>query len=330
MWQPIKKRTYFLFPLLVFSLFTPSHAEKKPLIRVSVLEFGTVNWTLATIKSNKLDIKNGFNLVIQPLASTQAGKISLQTNAADIIVSDWTWVARQRGMASDYLFAPYSSTAGAVVVNGQSTIRNIDQLVGKRLGIAGGPLDKNWLLLRALALKQGIDLDKDVEKIFAAPPLLNHLMQQGKLDALINFWHYNARLKADGYRQLFDTYDIIHQLGIDTKLPILGYVFRNSWARSQPTIINKFLSASRQSADLLCNSDEHWSAITPLTRTTDVATQVLHRQDYCNGRVKPLTATDSQSIADVYSILVDVGGEELVGPNKQLDLRLFWNESNEH
>jgi NitT/TauT family transport system substrate-binding protein len=322
------KKYWFLFSFFSCTFFTLSYAENTTPIRVSVLEFGTVNWTLTTIKSNKLDINNGFELIIQPLASTQAGKISLHTGAADIIVSDWMWAARQRSTASDYLFAPYSSTAGAVVVDGQSTIRDISQLVGKRVGIAGGPLDKNWLLLRALALKQGVNLDNDIEKIFAAPPLLNHLIQQGKLDALINFWHYNARLKADGYRQLLDTHDIIQQLGIDANLPILGYVFSQSWAHSQPTVINKFLSASRQAADLLCQSDQHWTAIVPLTRTTDIATQALLRKDYCNGRIKPLTAGDSQAISRVYSILSDIGGQDLVGPHNKLDLSLFWDESN--
>ncbi|MBQ0724689.1 MAG: ABC transporter substrate-binding protein [Cycloclasticus sp.] len=323
------KKYWFLFSFFSYTFFTLSYAGSTTPIRVSVLEFGTVNWTLTTIKSNQLDIKNGFELIIQPLASTQAGKIALHTGAADIIVSDWMWVARQRGMASDYLFAPYSSTAGAVVVDGQSTITDISHLVGKRLGIAGGPLDKNWLLLRALALKKGVNLDNDVEKIFAAPPLLSHLIQQGKLDALINFWHYNARLKADGYRQLLDTHDIIHQLGIDATLPILGYVFSQSWGNSQAIMINRFLSASRQAADLLCHSDQHWAAIVPLTRTADVSTQALLRQDYCNGRVKPFTPIDTQAIARVYSILSDIGGKDLVGSNKLLDSSLFWNESYE-
>ena len=327
--QQYGKKYWFLFSFYSCTFFTLSYADNTTPIRVSVLEFGTVNWTLATIKSNKLDIKNGFELIIQPLASTQAGKIALHTKAADIIVSDWVWVARQRGMASDYFFAPYSSTAGAIVVDGKSTITDISHLVGKRLGIAGGPLDKNWLLLRALALKQGINLDNKVEKIFAAPPLLNHLIQQGKLDALINFWHYNARLKADGYRQLLDTHDIIQQLGINSKLPILGYVFSQSWAHSQPAMINSFLTASRQAADLLCNSDQHWAAVTPLTRTTDENTLQLLRQGYCNGRTKAFTLSDNQAIARVYSVLSDMGGQDLVGSNKQLDLNLFWKESNE-
>ncbi len=46
-------------------------------------------------------------------------------------------------------FLPYSSTEGALMVPGDSPVRSVADLAGKRLGVAGGPLDKNWLLLRA-------------------------------------------------------------------------------------------------------------------------------------------------------------------------------------
>ncbi|PCI21710.1 MAG: ABC transporter substrate-binding protein [Piscirickettsiaceae bacterium] len=313
----------------IFCLFLSacSDAENKTAIKISVLKYGTVNWTLETIKNNELDKKHGFELIIQPLASTQASKIALQANAADIIVSDWTWVARQRGFSADYLFAPYSSSAGALMVAEQSPIKSISDLIGKKLGIAGGALDKNWLLLRALALEDGIDLDKGVEKVFGAPPLLNNLIQQGEIDALINFWHYSARLKAKGYRQLLTTHDSIHQLGINRTIPILGYVFRQEWANTHSTTLNSFLQASQQASNLLCTSEQHWKAILPLTRTNDLNTQKLLRNSYCKGRVKNFTDEDVRAIQDIYAILASTGGAKLVGSVKQLDRRLFWNNS---
>lgn len=296
-------------------------------IKISVLKFGTVNWTLETIKQNNLDKQHGFELVVQHLASTQAGKISLQAGAADIIISDWTWVARQRGFSSNYLFAPYSSSAGSLMVASNSPIKTIHDLTGKKLGIAGGALDKNWLLLRALGLTKGVDFDTQLEKVFGAPPLLNNLLQQGDLDALINFWHYSARLQAKGFRKITDTHNIIQQLGINKTIPILGYVFRESWATKHANNLNNFLAASRQAAKLLCHSDSHWQAILPLTRTDDPKTQQLLRDSYCKGRVESFTEQDKQAIADIYSILAETGGAKLIGPVKQLDLKLFWNEN---
>ena len=323
------RQPFFSIIFLTSLFFLPRLclADDRTPIRISVLKFGTVNWTLETIKNSQLDKKNGFELIIQPLASTQASKIALQAKAADIIVSDWTWVARQRGVSSDYLFAPYSSSAGALIVSKNSPIKSITDLVGMKLGIAGGALDKNWLLLHALATNDGIDLDKDVEKVFGAPPLLNNLIQQGKLDAIINFWHYSARLKAKGFREILSTHDSIHRLGVKQTVPVLGYVFRESWGNKNATALDKFLTASRQASNLLCTSDHHWEAILPLTRTDDAITQQLLRASYCEGRITNFTTEDKQAISDIYTILATTGGAKLVGSVKQLDPALFWNKN---
>jgi len=321
----INKKTSHFFTLVCYLfLSTTSLASASNEIRLSTLQFGTVNWTLQTIVQNQLDIKNGFTLKLQPLASTQATKIALQAGAADIVAADWTWVARQRGMSADYLFAPYSSSAGSLMVPAHSTIKSIQDLAAKKLGIAGGALDKNWLLLRALALKNGQNLDQDVNKVFGAPPLLNQLIKQGDIDALINFWHYSARLKAQGYREIINLHDIIHQLGINKTVPILGYVFHQQWAEKNTDTINAFLTANRQAGELLCSSDPHWQAILPLTRTSDPQTQQLLRTNYCAGRVMSFTEQDIQAIAQIYSILASSGGGKLVGSVKQLDPKLFW------
>jgi len=300
-------------------------AEGLAPIKISVLKFGTVNWTLETIKNSGLDKKNGFNLIVQPLASTQASKVALQADATDIIASDWTWVARQRGVTANYSFAPYSSSAGSIMVPKDSNIQSIHDLTGKKLGIAGGALDKNWLLLRTLALKNGTDLNKQADKVFGAPPLLNNLIRQNELDALINFWHYSARLKAKGYRKLVSTHDIIHQLGIDANVPILGYVFREEWANMHSKRLNAFLTASHEAAKLLCTSDEHWNDILPLTRTDDPTTQKLLREGYCAGRITQFTQQDKQAISDIYSMLHKIGGKKLIGSVETLDQRLFWD-----
>lgn len=316
--------TTFLILIVLLLFFSDGFAEGKTPIKIAALKFGTVNWTLATIKKNGLDHKHGFELIIQPLANSQAGKIALQANAADIIVSDWTWVARQRGLSIDYLFAPYSSSAGSLMVPPHSPLRSLQDLSNKKLGIAGGVLDKNWLLLQALALQENIQLPSNKNKVFGAPPLLNNLIKQGQLDALINYWHYSVRLKAEGYRELINTHEIIRQLGIDKTVPILGYVFKEQWAIKNANRLNQFLAASADATNLLCSSDKHWDAITPLTRTNDEQTQQLLRSHYCKGRITVFTEEEKKAIADIYSILAATGGEKLVGSVKQLDPQIFW------
>jgi NitT/TauT family transport system substrate-binding protein len=46
-----------------------------------------------------------------------------------------------------------------------STVTTLADLQGKKLGIAGGPVDKSWLVIRAAAAQRhGIELDQAVEK----------------------------------------------------------------------------------------------------------------------------------------------------------------------
>ena len=65
-------------------------------------------------------------------------------------VTDWLWVSRERGLGAKLTFYPYSSALGAVMVPAASPIKTLADLKGRKLAVAGGPIDKSWLLLLAL------------------------------------------------------------------------------------------------------------------------------------------------------------------------------------
>ncbi|RLA20727.1 MAG: ABC transporter substrate-binding protein, partial [Gammaproteobacteria bacterium] len=175
-------RGLFLATICLLTLPAQASAEK---MRIAALAYGTANWELETIQQAGIAKKLGLDLEITKVASPQAGKIALQADSADLIISDWIWVSRQRFNNINFTFAPYSSTHGALLVPANSAIHSLKDLSGKKLGIAGGGLDKNWILLRALAVqKLDLDLDNSVDKVFGAPPLLNQQLIQGRLDAL--------------------------------------------------------------------------------------------------------------------------------------------------
>ncbi|MEW8585861.1 MAG: ABC transporter substrate-binding protein, partial [Candidatus Thiodiazotropha sp.] len=150
-------------------------------LRVGVLQFGTVNWEMDVILRHQLDSEYGFAIKIVPLSSKSANSIALQGGAVDVIVSDWIWVNRQRAAGKDYTFFPYSLTVGGLYVRPDSAVQQLSDLKNLKLGVAGGPVDKSWLLLQAFGRKQGLDIATAVEPAFAAPPLLNQLMLKGDL-----------------------------------------------------------------------------------------------------------------------------------------------------
>src|SRR3977135_1061406 len=132
----------------------PSRASER--IRLAVQKTGTFAWELAVIRAHGLDSQANLAIEVSELASPEAGKIALRAGSADIIVSDWLWVSRERGLGAKLTFYPYSSALGAVMVPDSSPIRALADLKGKKLAVAGGPIDKNWLLLQASLKQDGI------------------------------------------------------------------------------------------------------------------------------------------------------------------------------
>lgn len=293
-------------------------------IKVGVLEYGTVNWELDVIRHHGLDKARGFTLEVQPLASDQATNVALQGEAVDAIVDDYLWVSRQRNDGQLLTFIPFSSTVGALMVPPDSDIQSLADLPGKKVGIAGGPLDKSWLLLQGLAAKRhGIDLAAAVEPVYGAPPLLNEKALTGELDAVVNYWNYAARLDARGYRELASVEEAIAELGVASVPPQLGYVFFESFASENPELIAAFAEASREAKKLL-QGDAEWERIRPLTRAEDDATFEALKRRFRAGIVEHWGEKERADAAEVYAVLAELGGEQLVGGATELAPGTFW------
>ena len=302
-----------------------SFAAEKTTIRIGVQASGTLEWELAALQDDPQVKSADFQLEIQHVANAEAGKIALQSGAVDMIVSDWIWVSSLRATGADFTFYPYSNTSGALVVAEKSPIQTIKDLKGKRLGIAGGELDKNWLLLQALAQKEQLDLNASVEKTFGAPPLINEQIKQNRVDAVLTYWHFAARLEAQGYRQIIDGRGILKGLGIAENVPSIGYVFKQSWAESHKQAINSFFKAGKEAKNRLCTSDAAWQKVIPLTQTEDVAIQTKLRQGYCEGGIEQWGEKEQQAAGRIYTMLRRLSNNQLTGKSENLQPGTFWS-----
>ena len=293
-------------------------AQELGTVKVGVLAFGTVNWELDVIRTHGLDKERGFVLEVQEFGSGEATNVALQGEAVDAIVDDYLWVSRQRASGQMLTFVPFSSTVGGLMVPPDSGIEGLADLKGKKVGVAGGPIDKSWLLIQGLAAKRhGMDLASDVEPVYGAPPLLNEKVEDGELDAVLNYWHFAARLEGKGYRQLVGVEEAISELGVESVPPQLGYVFHQSFADANPELIAAFADASRAAKDLL-KSDEEWERIRPLTRAEDDATFEALKRRFREGIIEQWGEAEQADAADLYTILAELGGEELVGGATEL------------
>jgi NitT/TauT family transport system substrate-binding protein len=295
-------------------------------VRVGVLKFGTVNWEINTIRHYQLDKKNGVELDVVPLAGNEATRIALLSGAVDIIVSDWLFVSRQRAEGMPLAFFPYSTSVGAIMVPPDSDIATLADLTGKTIGVAGGPLDKSWLMLRGLAKgKAGFDLAGQTTQAFGAPPLLAEKLRQGELDAALNFWHYNARLEAEGFRMLVSAQEAAVSLGASGEISAIGYVFNETWANENVESVLGFVQASRDAKALLNTSDEAWGRLRSMMKANDEVVFDTLVKRYRQGIPSRPIAEEEADTARIYDYLAKIGGEKLVGKAKAMMPGTFWS-----
>lgn len=323
MQRPIK----LVLPLLLsLSGLAEAAVPAEPEIRIGTLAFGTLNWELAVIRDQGLDKSHRVSLSPVTLAGAEAGKIALQGGSVDMIVGDWIWVAQQRGRGMDFSFSPYSTSHGALMVPADSPIHGLADLKGKRLGIAGGGLDKNWLLLLALAEKtQGLDLDRAVEKTFGAPPLLNQELLGGQLDAVLNYWNYAAKLEAQGYRRVLDGRAILKGLGIEADVPALGYIFREGWAETHGAALSGFFAAANAAKRAICESDGVWQKVAPLTQESDEKVRAALRRDYCAGRAGSFGEAGRKAAETIFTLINTVQSRGAATKSATLPAHVFWS-----
>jgi NitT/TauT family transport system substrate-binding protein len=304
-----------------------SSASAADRIRLVAQRTGSLAWELDVIKAHGLDKKANLDIETLELASTEAGKIALKGGSADIIVSDWTWVARERALGDGLVYYPYLSTLGAVMAPAQSPIRDIADLKGRKLAVAGGPIDKSWLLLRALGLRSGLDLKTQATIVYGAPPLLSQKALQGETDATLTFWNFCADLEAQGQKRAIPMDDVLRRLGASGPVALLGYVFDGAWAARNRSALDRFLEASREAKDILAASDTEWRRLAPRIGVKDAGTLALYRQRYSEGIPRRSIDDEAADARALYKIVADIGGADLVGPGKELDVASFYRRA---
>jgi NitT/TauT family transport system substrate-binding protein len=294
-------------------LVSTSVLAEKTTLRIGVQTSGTLDWELSVLPESP-----DFKIEIQPVATSEAAKIALQSGAVDMIVSDFLFVSQTRNTGFDFTFYPYSDTSGALMVAANSPIQNVKDLVGKRVGIAGGELDKNWLLLQAVGKKENLDLNKTTEKAFGAPPLISEQLKNQRVDAILTHWHFAAQLESQGYKQLLDGKALEQNLGISENVPTLGYVFKESWANAHKTELKAFFTATSDAKNRLCDDTKLWKKATAKMENTP---EIL-RQRYCDGRVNSWNAENQKAAQQLYSVLFSLNPK--VGNFANLATGTFW------
>ena len=318
---------YFKILSLAILITNPCFAIKTNTLKIAVLKYGSVNWEYDVIKHHKLDKKNNIKIKKIEVTNKDASAVAFLSKSVDIFVTDWIWVSKQRNKGNLVSFLPYSNSAGALMIKKDKKINSFLDLKNKKIGVAGGSLDKSWLFLRAYAIKK---YEKDpltfFKTSFAAPPLINGLLRNNQLDAGYNYWNYTARLEAQGYREFLTLKDILPYIGIKGELPLIGYVFRDNFVKQNESSLNGFIKASNEAREILKTSNEEWHRIAKITGANNQIMLEKIRDGFRKGIPSDNHQLMKKNIKHAYNILSQIGGEDLVGSSNSLSPGTYWKK----
>lgn len=328
MLQPFPPATRFvrlvIAALLLLSvLISPAHgsdgdSDALPVLSISVLQFGTAHWELDHILHRGLDRKHGYRLALKPVANLPASRLAVTSGSVNGAVADLLWAQSRFQAGTPYLYVPFSSQIGDVVVAEDSGIGSVLDLAGKRIGVAGGPDSKGWILLQKVAAQKGVNLSESAEVQFAAPPLLSQALERGQVDAIVTYWHFAARLRgAGGWRSAFGMADLLTAMDLDRNLPMLGYVFPAGWAEHYGPLLDRFATSLHQAKTELASDEFHWQRLRPLMGNPADGVFTALRKGFVAGT--PARLTD-QRIADLHRLLALTGAD----PDNLMPAELFY------
>ena len=293
-------------------------------VRVGALRFGSVHWELNVMQAHQLDAQAGIKVEIVELTSASAGQVALQSGRVDTVVQDWLWVSRQRSAGADWSFVPTSCALGGIVGAQGSPVHSLSDLPGHRLGVAGSPIDKSWLLLRAYARRHlGLKLDKKVQATFGAPPVLAEQLLDRRIDAALTFWPFVARAQAAGLPVIMGMDAVVRGLDVGPGVPFTGFVFSESWALDNQALLDGFVTAARHARTILAESDAEWDRIAFLTQASAVERTLL-AQAYRAGVPRVWDEPQRLACARLFKVLAGTGGRALIGDAAEISPGTFW------
>ena len=210
------------------------------------------------------------------------------------------------------------------MVPASSPINTFADLKGRKLAVAGGPIDKSWLLLQAPIEAGRHRPEVAGDDVYGAPPLLAAKTLDGEMDATLNYWNFCAALEAKGFRRIAGIEDILPKLGAKGRIAMIGYVFDEGWASVNRDVVARFIAVTRKAKEILATSDAEWEKIAPLTGAPDTATLRVYRDRYREGIPRRPIADEEADARVLYRVLAAIGGRELVGPAHELDPGTFY------
>ena len=304
--------------ILTAAINTASAAEA---VYVGVPLFGPGPWEIDTIRRHKLDELAGLQIEVVDLGGKLVSPVALDTEAADFVMTDHLFVSEQRWQGQEYTFVPHTKLGGNLIARPDRGINSIEDFAGKTVVIANGISAQSWLLLRAYTIDRlGWDIAETLDSVnrVSTPTLLRDPINTGAVDAVVNTWQNSVRLRQQANKQILAIDDILADLGLADHPPILGWVFRESFAAEYPDIAMGFLRVSLAARSILLNSDEEWEMMR-LSLPVHSESEFLALRDAYRAAIITSYGSEQRVAAErLFDLLRRMGGPEAVDGTQTL------------
>ena len=119
--------------------------------------------------------------------------------------------------------------------------------------------------------------------------------------------------------------DVEKQLGAKGPVAMTGYVFSAAFARAHGPALQRFFAMLGKAHEALASDPAAWAPIRARLGAKDDATFDLYRRRYLAGAPTRPVAEEAADARALFKAIADIGGAELTGDAKDLDVAAFYD-----
>lgn len=294
----------------------PAQAEEPVELRLNVVSTGTQSIPAFLIERLALDEKHGFKLVaVADSGAVNANWTAFKTGQVDGMISDWISLARNVEQGDKAVaVVPFLGWGNGILVPEDSPVNSLADLKDIQVGVYNR-LAPDWLFIRAAAKQlHGFDPEKDNVVAEAAPGLLLGLMQEGKVDAALNYGDLNNMLLGmGGFKMPFEIKSIMTEIGLSTEAPFLFYTFNETFMDEHPDTVKAFAAAYKEAIEFLNSDEAIWTEIAERLKVTNETTLALMKENARSNIFTEMTPAMEGNIESIFDVLLQEAGEKGLG-----------------
>ena len=299
----------------------PPYKGDGGVVRMTNNQAGTNAFAFYTIQKFKLDEKYGFKLQEVVVSGSLAATTALRAGATDFIVADLMLVAKLRNAGEKMIaIVPMFRWGDQMIVPANSTIKNLGDLRGKKVG-TDNHTNSTWFVIMAAALKlYNLNLEKEADVQAGSVSLLRGLMEQGQLDASFMYNNITPAMTITGkFRVLHQMRDLIAAIGLDGDVPFLFHAVSQEYAAAHPANVKAYLAAYREAVHILNTNDDIWIEVGRRQKMDDAAIPPL-REEMRRDLMSRFEPTTEAAVRNIFDVLLATAGPTVLGMSKLPDV----------